>query len=112
MNFPAVKIQNYNYIKLRDFAMLLNGTSKQFGVIYNEKTRTVSITTGEPYIPLGDELKDLSEPINAIVSPHYIVLDDRMINLSAYLIEVYNYLRLRDLAIISEPGCGSGYKRV
>jgi uncharacterized repeat protein (TIGR02543 family) len=111
MNFPAVKIQNYNYIKLRDFAMLLNGTSKPFGVIYNEKTRTVSITTGEPYIPSGGELEDLSEPINAIVSPHFIVLNDRIINLSAYLIEGYNYLRLQDLAIIFDVSIDSDHVR-
>jgi len=98
MNAPVVKIQNYDYIKLRDFAMLLNETSEQIGVVFNEKTKTVSITTGEPYVPLGDELEKLSEPVDAIGSPHYIVLDGVPVHLSAYLIEGYNYLRLQDLA--------------
>ena len=49
VGFPAVNIQDYNWLKLRDFAAVLNGTSKQFAVGYDEATRTISLTAGAAY---------------------------------------------------------------
>ena len=44
---PAVyKIMGNNYFKLRDVAMMLNGSGKQFAVDYDDAAKTVSIATG------------------------------------------------------------------
>ena len=56
-------IDGYNYFKLRDIAFVLNGTSSQFSVDYDEAARAVKIVTGEAYVSVGGELakgEDLS----------------------------------------------------
>jgi hypothetical protein len=99
--FPAVNIKDYNFIKLRDFAMILNGSEKQFSVAYSVATRTVTLTSGGIYTPLGDELQDnLVDPVNSIVSSQRILLGGKLVEVLAYNIGGYNYLRLRDLAIM------------
>jgi hypothetical protein len=91
---------------------VLNGTEKQFGVVYDETDGTVWITTGEPYIPFRDELQGLKEPFAAIVSPHFFMLDGRpLTGMDAYLIEWYNYLRLRDLATLFDVAIEQGHAR-
>ena len=49
-------IDGSNYFKLRDLAKLMNGTTSQFSVGYDDATKTVTITTGEAYTPDGSEL--------------------------------------------------------
>jgi hypothetical protein len=100
-DFPAVNIGNYNFIKLRDLAMILNGTEKQFSIAYDGVTRTVTLTAKGTYVALGDELQDkLADPVSAFVSSQRILLDSKLVEVLAYNIEGYNYLRLRDLAIM------------
>ena len=53
----AYNIDDENYFKLRDMAMLLNGTAAQFSVGYDEAARAVKIVTGEAYVPVGGELE-------------------------------------------------------
>ena len=57
MVYPAVyKIEGDNYFRLRDLAMLLRGSDRQFAVDYDAATKSVSIVTGRPYAPIGGEL--------------------------------------------------------
>ena len=46
-DFPAVKIVWENYLKLRDIAMILKGTEKQFGISFSEETGVIDIITGD-----------------------------------------------------------------
>jgi hypothetical protein len=58
--FPAYLIADYNWLKLRDLAFLLNGTEKQFQIGWNESANTVTITSNRAYAPVvGDELEPL-----------------------------------------------------
>ena len=99
--FPAIKISGYNWLKLRDFAMLLNKTSKQFSISYDATTNTIDIRTGPAYQPVGDELEDeLAEIETAIATPQKLRVNGEFIDVAAYNIKGYNYFRLRDLAII------------
>jgi len=101
VDFPAVKIDGWNWLKLRDVAMLLNGTSKQISVGYDPATNTVTITTGAAYSPLGDELTDTLEgDPTAIASPQKIVFNGQLIDVAAYNIKGCNYFRLRGLMIL------------
>jgi hypothetical protein len=103
--FPAVKIDDYNWLRLRDVAMLLNGTEKQFSIGYDAATNTITITTGEAYTPLGDELLDLlTEDIKAAASPQKLIFNGELIDVAAFNIGGYNYFRLRDLAILLDFG--------
>lgn len=94
-------ISNQNYIKLRDLALLLNGTDAQFVVRYNGNTNAISLTTGKEYAPIGGELEtgaDLSA--SCARSIQSVSVNGRPEKLKAYNIGGYNYFRLRDLAAV------------
>ncbi|MCL1905740.1 MAG: DUF4430 domain-containing protein [Clostridiales bacterium] len=99
--FPAIKVSGYNWLKLRDFAALLMGTSKQFSLVYDPETRIIDIRTGQAYTPLGDELEDeLDDVTDALATSQRVRVDGEFIDIAAYNVAGYNYFRLRDLAII------------
>lgn len=96
---PAVyKIESANYFKLRDLAMLLNGSGRQFSVGYDDASRTVSLTTGESYTAVGGELLgSAAERCSAAVSNDVILIDGEPAALTVYKIDGANYFKLRDL---------------
>jgi hypothetical protein len=99
--FPAVSIENYNWMKLRDVAAILNNTNKQFAIGWDAETNTLTIAAGERYIPVGDELRSvLTGRFDAMASPQKIVFNGKPVSVAAYNINGYNYFRLRDIAIL------------
>ena len=91
-------INDANYFKLRDMAMLLNGTAAQFGVDYDNATRTVSIRTGEAYTPVGGELATgVDQSASARRSTQTVTVDGAICKLIAYNIGGNNFFGLRDL---------------
>jgi hypothetical protein len=100
LEFPAVKIHDWNWLKLRDFAMIMNGSAKQFSVTYEESTNSIYVITGQAYTPYKDELAPLPDISSAISSPQKLYVDGQLLEVAAYNIFGYNYFRLRDLAII------------
>ena len=95
----AYNIDGCNYFKLRDLAMLLNGTNGQFQVTYGAEDKTIYLTPGQIYQPIGGELESLGEPGTVTVSTQLVVFDgDMVLELTAYNIDGYNYFKLRDLA--------------
>lgn len=95
----AYKINDYNYFKLRDIAALLNDTDKQFSVGYDASTGDVTLASGQPYSVTAD---DLTVPPagsrQATASTNVIYINGVRMQLTAYLIDGYNYFKLRDLA--------------
>jgi hypothetical protein len=103
--FSAVNINGNNWLKLRDVAALLNGTNKTFGVSFNEETNTVTIQSGLAYLELGNELQPLTgETQTAIASQQWLVVNSETVSVAAYNINGFNYLRLRDVAILLDFG--------
>ncbi|MBO6054205.1 MAG: hypothetical protein J6P31_01660 [Oscillospiraceae bacterium] len=96
---PAVyKIDGFNYFRLRDLAMILNGSEKQFAVDYDPVSKNVLITTGKPYVPAGDELTGAArEKSSAVYSDNAVLIDGESVMLTAFKIDGYNYFRLQDL---------------
>ncbi len=91
-------IDSANYFKLRDVAMLLNGTAAQFGVDYDSATRTVSIQTGEAYTPIGGELATgVDRSASAQRSTQTVTIDGEACELVAYNIGGNNFFQLREL---------------
>jgi hypothetical protein len=94
-------IDGSNFIKLRDMAMLLWGTSKGFEVGFNERTRAVTLYSGQTYTPVGGELtRGGAAAVSGQTSLSVIYLDGRAQDVTAYLIGGNNYLRLRDLCLV------------
>ncbi len=96
---PAVyKIAGDNYFRLRDLAMLLRGSAREFAVDYDAAAKTVSITSGRPYVPIGGELSGAATAIGgAIPTNNDIRIDGESSSLTVFKIGGDNYFRLRDL---------------
>ena len=96
---PAVyKIEGANYFKLRDLAILLNGSSRQFAVDYDDVSKSVSITSGAPYQAIGGELSGTAaERSSARISNNTVTIDGVPATLTVYKIDGANYFKLRDL---------------
>ncbi len=106
----AVKLEAYNignnsYFKLRDVAMLLSGTKKQFNVTWNADLNAVELISGKAYSPIGGEFVVSDSTQNtSILSAPLVRLDGKQISLKAYEIDGCNYVKLRDLAAVINFG--------
>ena len=98
-SFEAYLIDDSNYFKLRDLASALNGTEKQFEVGYYNPTMAITITTNKAYTNVGGEMgkgdgasktATLNEDIN-------ITIDEKPVEIMAYLISENNFMKLRDI---------------
>jgi len=102
----AYEIDGDVYFKLRDLAMALNGTDKQFEVSWDGAKNAVLLTTGMAYTPVGGELSEpleLSELSNDKVVAAYspatsFYIDQRQVPLRSYIIGGTHYIMLSDLA--------------
>ena len=106
VSFQAYTIDGHNYFKLRDLGKALSGTEKQFEIGYDETSKTIVITTGKAYTPIGGELTTTGDTANqqATVSQNPVYLDGEKAALSAYTIGGYNYLKLRDVGAAIDFG--------
>ena len=94
----AYLIDDYHYFKLRDVAFLLNGTEKQFGVLWDAATGTGVLTSGPAYESVGGELASVADSRLYIRSNTKIIINEVLCAFEIYLIDDNNYFRLRDLA--------------
>lgn len=63
--------------------------------------RLSKLPINSSFTPLGNELQDtLASSITALVSAQQIRLDGKVANVVSYNNDGYNYLRLRDIAIL------------
>ena len=94
----AYNIDDSNYFKLRDLAQLLSGTGSRFSVGYDEASRTVTVVTGEVYVPVGGELEmGADKSSTAVRSTQTILVNGKKASLSAWTIGGNNYFKLREL---------------
>ena len=110
VSVDAYTINGNNYFKLRDVAMMLSGSKKQFNVSWNSAKDCVEIEQNKPYSPVGGELvKTDKTKASAKFYLPLVFCNGGMVNeftayygkqtygLKAYLIDSNNYFKLRDL---------------
>ncbi len=91
-------INGSNYFKLRDMAMLLNGTGSQFSVAWNAANETIAAKTGEAYTPVGGELvMGEDKSATTVPSAQKLVINGASVSFTAYNIGGNNFFKLRDL---------------
>ena len=97
--FEAYTIHGNNYFKLRDLAMALNGTEKQFEVGWDGPNNAIGITTGRAYTPVGGELAPSGGTgvPSAELTSSRVFINGVQANLTAYRIGGNNYFKLRDV---------------
>ena len=97
--FEAYNINGYNYFKLRDLAMSINGTGKQFEVKWNAALKAIDLLPGQAYTPAGGEFAQsgLTATVIANRTTAAITLNGGPVSLGAYNIRNNNYFKLRDI---------------
>ena len=106
--FTAYNIGGNNYFKLRDVAMALDGSEKNFNVGWDAANNAVSLTSNQSYIPVGGELvvdvnAAATEPV---VTNSKIFKDGELITFAAFNIGGNNYFKLRDIGKAFDFGIG------
>ena len=101
-----VKIGGYlinanNYYKLRDLAALLNGTDKQFNIVFDDVKKQIALELGKPYEKLDTDLQEMKhDKTKAKMVTNTILVDGKEVELKAALIDRNNYVKLRDLGAV------------
>lgn len=98
--FEAYSINGNNYFKLRDIAMTLNGTEKQFGLSWDSQKNSIFLISKSAYTVVGGEMTSSgnSFSIETSKTSSAVYLDGKALLLTAYPIGGYNYIKLRDIA--------------
>lgn len=99
VSFEAYNIAGNNYFKLRDIAAALNGTNKQFEVIWDGKNNVIKIISNSKYTVVGGELVVSNNPTtkDAKSTTSKVYIDNKEVQLTAYNINGNNYFKLRDI---------------
>lgn len=101
IKLDAQEINGSTYFKLRDIAYVLNGTEKQFAVGWDNASKTISLTTNQPYegkVPtFFPDYYYYGIGPNAELTDSPILVDGVQKELYAYNITGSNFFKLRDL---------------
>ncbi len=111
VDFEAYNIEGNNYFKLRDLAMALNGSEKNFAVGYDQGKNAINLLSRSAYTPVGGELtrgssKDNPNGKTYKATNSVLYLDGLSIKMTAYNIENNNYFKLRDMGKCINFGVG------
>ena len=94
----AYNINGYNYIKLKDFAAVMNGSCKQFDIQWDAVNGCILLETRKPYVKVGGELTiDNAKYKEAKVSTLPVKKDGVELSVESYVMDGEVYFRLRDL---------------
>jgi hypothetical protein len=98
--FEAYTINGNNFFKLRDLAMGVNGSEKQFEVSWDADKNAINLISASPYTPVGGEMVISAEPksVTGFATTSKIYKDGKEIQFTAYNIGGNNYFKLRDIA--------------
>ncbi len=96
--FEAYTINENNYFKLRDVALVLRGTEKQFNVTWNGAAGAIDMESNKGYIPVGGEMS-LGNGLakQGILNKSKLLKDGREVDVTGYTINQNNFFKLRDL---------------
>lgn len=97
----AYQIDDGNYVKLRDIAAAINGTSKQFAVEWNQDNQAITLISGIAYTPIGGELTAGDGSYHVYTpSTSTLSIDGHTVEQPSYLIDDNHYFKLSDMGEI------------
>ena len=105
-SFEAYNINGSNYFKLRDLALALTESEKQFEVEWDSSHNAIQMTSGKSYTTVGGELVLNVNTVNksATSTASKLYLNGKELSFIAYNIGGSNYFKLRDIARMIDFG--------
>lgn len=98
MEFDAYNIADNNYFKIRDIAMAINGSEKQYNVTWDNEKKAINLLKNTPYTVAGGELsKGAAGVMPTKANTSHTLLDGELFGFTSYTIGESNYYMLRDL---------------
>lgn len=95
-------IDGVDYFKLRDLAVILNGTAHAFSIT-NAGNKTLAINTGRNYQPVGGELKvNTGVKATAVSKAYAITVDGVAKTISSYMIKGNNCVSIDEFSDLLE----------
>ncbi|MGM9937728.1 MAG: hypothetical protein ACI38A_10310 [Candidatus Ornithomonoglobus sp.] len=92
-------VNDSNYFKIRDIAMLLRNTTAKFNVEWDTATDGIKIVPGADYVPIGGELSsDVAESLNVLENSTPVFINDKQTAITSYNINGSAYFKIRDIA--------------
>lgn len=92
-------VNDTNYFKVRDIAMILKDTKYKFNVEWDTKNDGINLVVGYDYIPNGSELmRENVTDIEVLENSTPIFVNGRQKAMTAYNINGSAYFRIRDIA--------------
>lgn len=99
MEVSGYTVNNSNYYKIRDIAMILRTTPARFNVEWDESLSAISVLTGIKYVVVGGELDyDNSAVMEVEENSAPVYIDGDETQITAYNINGSTYFKIRDLA--------------
>lgn len=103
MQMSGFNISDNTYYKLRDIAYLLNGTNKQFDVVYDMEKSAIVMQPGKSYLREENEegasdIKDMKLEEKQVD----LYLKDEYHQFMGYMIHGNTYIKIRDLVTLLE----------
>lgn len=92
-------VNDSNYFKVRDIAMLLRNTPAKFNVSWDGTLGAIMIDTYTDYVAIGGELlSEVEQDMNVVENDTPIYVDGRQTAITAYNINGSSYFKIRDIA--------------
>jgi hypothetical protein len=91
-------IRGSKYVSLRDLALALKGTKKQFGINWDNSKKAINLVSNKPYVPVGGEMtkkNTYKQPAALNISNMY--KDDKIFPVVAYTVNGGNYIKPEDI---------------
>ena len=92
-------VNDSNYFKVRDIAMLLKNTAARFNVEWDSSLNAIMLTTDADYVAIGGELSsEIEQDMDVVENDTPIYVDGRRTAITAYNINGNAYFKIRDIA--------------
>ena len=92
-------VNDSNYFKVRDIAMILRNTPSKFNVSWDGNLNAIMIDTHSDYAAIGGELSsEIEQDMNVVENNTPIYVDGRRTAITAYNINGSSYFKIRDIA--------------
>lgn len=103
--FEAYLINDNNYFKLRDIALAVNDTNKNFEINWDASNRAINLISNTPYTIVGGELTPGDGVKKSGIKTNATIYKDaNTIDLLGYNINGNNFFKLRDVAEVFNIG--------